>query len=129
MSPRIVLVCGCRDLTSFDYKERVRPTLDRINATTPIGCILHGGAHGADTMGGWWAADNNVACMVIAAPWKQLGNRAGPVRNQWLIDFGRPDLCVGFPVPSSRGTFDMLSRARAAGIETFTDLDLPGETT
>ena len=40
---------------------------------------------------------------------------AGFVRNQRMIDEGKPDLCVAFP--GGDGTADMVKRARAAGIE------------
>ena len=50
------------------------------------------------------------------ADWK-LGRRAGPIRNQHMVDLGA-DLCLAFMMPGSRGTADCVARARAAGIET-----------
>lgn len=43
--------------------------------------------------------------------------KAGPDRNQRMIDEGRPDLVVAFP--GGRGTADMIRRATEAGIEVF----------
>lgn len=41
---------------------------------------------------------------------------AGPVRNQLMVDLGA-DICLAFPLPGSRGTWDCMGRAEAAGIE------------
>lgn len=47
--------------------------------------------------------------------WKRLGPRAGPLRNQRMVDaLPKPVLCIAFP--GGRGTADCVSRARAAGI-------------
>jgi YspA, cpYpsA-related SLOG family len=46
---------------------------------------------------------------------KALGKGAGPIRNQVLVDRGA-DICLAFPLPDSRGTFDCIHRAKYAGI-------------
>ena len=43
------------------------------------------------------------------------GRSAGPIRNQAMLDEGRPDLVVAFP--GHHGTADIVRRARAAGIK------------
>ncbi len=54
--------------------------------------------------------------------WRTLGVNPGHQRNQAMVDAGQ-DVCVGWPHPSpqvrSRGTWDCLRRAQAAGIPTF----------
>lgn len=50
------------------------------------------------------------------ADWASHGRGAGPLRNQAMVDAGA-DVCLAFPLPSSRGTVDCMDRARAAGIE------------
>lgn len=55
------------------------------------------------------------------ADWPVHGNRAGPIRNQAMVDSGA-DLCLAFttkPLDSSRGTADCVRRARAAGIPAY----------
>lgn len=42
---------------------------------------------------------------------------AGPIRNQQMLDDGKPDLVVAFP--GGKGTADMVRRARVAGIPTI----------
>ena len=51
---------------------------------------------------------------VAEADWAKHGRKAGPIRNQRMIDEGRPDLVVAFP--GGTGTADMVERARVAGI-------------
>lgn len=53
-----------------------------------------------------------------------LGSRRFRARNQHMVDIARVDgphdaLFLGFPCRRSKGTWDCLSRARRAGIETF----------
>jgi hypothetical protein len=48
------------------------------------------------------------------ADWARHGNAAGLVRNQQMLDDGKPDLAVAFP--GGKGTADMVRRARKAGI-------------
>ena len=77
--------------------------------------IISGGARGGDTMAEWWAKTEGVPCDVYQADWTGLGRKAGPIRNQRMLDEGKPDLLVAFP--GGRGTADMVRRGREAGIE------------
>lgn len=49
------------------------------------------------------------------ANWATYGKKAGPIRNQAMVDLGA-DICLAFPVGGSRGTRDCVRRARKAGI-------------
>ena len=108
-----LLVCGGRD-----YKDAptVYYTLNmqrRLNFGT-IACLIHGGAKGADEMAGYWAERNEIPVKVYPAEWAKHGKKAGPVRNQLMIDDGKPEYVIAFP--GGRGTADMVRRAKAAGI-------------
>ena len=48
--------------------------------------------------------------------WDKYQNAAGPIRNQQMIDEGKPDICLAFPTKKSRGTWDMVSRCRKHNI-------------
>jgi hypothetical protein len=50
------------------------------------------------------------------ADWNGRGKKAGPERNQRMVD-SKPDLVFAFPTERSKGTWDAVRRARAAGIE------------
>jgi hypothetical protein len=60
--------------------------------------------------------DRNIPSEIYHADW-QLGRKAGPIRNQRMLDEGRPELVIAFP--GGRGTSDMTARARAAPLETI----------
>jgi hypothetical protein len=46
------------------------------------------------------------------------GRLLGPERNAKMVSLGAR-LCIGFPGPGSRGTWDCLEKATNAGIETY----------
>lgn len=105
-----MLVCGGRDF--FDNATIAR-VLDSVSP--PIRVLINGGAPGADR-GAWlWSKRKaDVRREMYLADWGLHGRAAGPIRNQRMIDEGKPDLVVAFP--GGRGTADMVRRARAAGI-------------
>lgn len=102
-----VLVCGGRN---FDDTELVGITLDAMN----IHCVIEGGANGADSLARHWAYAKGIEVSTFPANWGKYGRRAGPIRNQQMIDEARPDLVVAFP--GGKGTEDMINRARRAKI-------------
>jgi hypothetical protein len=77
--------------------------------------LLHGGASGADHFASNWADFEGVKSQVFPADWAEHGRAAGPIRNQRMLDEGKPDLVIAFP--GGRGTADMVRRAKAAGIK------------
>lgn len=79
--------------------------------------IISGAAKGADTMALDWAVVNWCQFEEYPAQWKLYGRKAGPIRNQQMIDEGKPNLVVAFP--GGVGTQDMIRRARKAKIETI----------
>lgn len=107
-----VLVCGGRD---FEDESAVVNFLFRLDDERPITAIVHGGARGADMIGGRAAQLLKVPCHVFPANWKRDGKAAGPIRNQRMLDQGKPDVVVAFP--GGKGTADMVKRARSHGIE------------
>lgn len=85
--------------------------------------IVHGGAHGVDTLAGQvatvynhaverWSVDWNAARRVLGERWRM----AGPLRNAWMLHAAPTDLVLAFPMPGSKGTVDMIRQARAAGV-------------
>ncbi len=111
MSKRVA-VTGGRDFRDRSY---VYTVLDRVHQASTVSVLLVGDARGADTHALNWALARGIPFLVFRADWNSKGLAAGPLRNQDIIDTGRPDLVVSFP--GGRGTADMLNRARRAGIE------------
>ncbi len=108
MMRRRVLVCGGRE---FDDFEQVAMTLSRHMQVGDV--LVHGGCEGADTLAGrYWSMLSGIV-EIHYADWDQYGRRAGPVRNQQMLDSGI-DFVVVFP--GGRGTADMVRRCKAAGV-------------
>lgn len=108
-----VLVCGGRDYANWDCVQAV---FDKLHHDTPITTIISGGAKGADTLGEKWAATRSIQVARYPAKWKEYGKAAGWIRNQQMLDEGKPNLVVAFP--GGRGTQDMKDRTmKATGVE------------
>jgi len=103
----IALVCGGRDFTDAVWLCRV---LDQLRPAK----VIAGGAPGADALAVAWAMDRGVDFREYVADWETHGRAAGPIRNQLMLEDGRPDLVVAFP--GGRGTADMVRKARTAGV-------------
>jgi hypothetical protein len=69
-----------------------------------------GGARNVDTFAEEWAMSRGVPFERFDADWNRFGNRAGPIRNQEMIDEFKPD--VGLVFPGGPGTADMKRRLK-----------------
>ena len=114
-----VLVCGSRQWTDYRVIER------RLKALPPGTVIIEGGARGADKAARRIAEHIGLEVKSFPADWKKYGNAAGIIRNHQMLDEGKPDLVLAFPMPDSVGTQDMIRRAKKAGIpvEVVTGID------
>ncbi len=109
-----LLVCGGRYFNDRDLLESILDGLCDEEMAMPR-ILLHGDGIGADTLADRWAHKRCVEVWRFPAGWERHGKAAGPIRNQAMIDSGKPDLVIAFP--GGRGTADMIRRARKAGIE------------
>ena len=108
-----VLVCGSRNWTDADA------ILEALVALGPvIEVVIEGEAPGADSLAREAAQRLDIPVLKFPADWTKYGKAAGPIRNQQMLDEGHPDLVLAFPLQASRGTWDMVRRARLANIET-----------
>lgn len=107
-----VLVCGGRD---YGNRDRVFEVLSSLDPFPTF--VIEGGADGADAWAWQWAKRNLPAdCrMQVNADWSRYGRGAGHIRNQQMLDEGKPDVVIAFP--GGKGTADMVKRARFAGVE------------
>ncbi len=106
-----VLICGGRDFNNFAYVKKV---MDEIHAKTPVDLVISGKARGADALGEQWAKEKNIPVDPYPANWNDHGKAAGPIRNQQMLNEGKPDLVVAFP--GGNGTRDMINRAKKANV-------------
>lgn len=107
-----VLVCGGRD---YHDLERVALVLNPLHKEFNFVEVISGCADGADLCGLIWARSNYIPTRIFPAKWKEFGNAAGPIRNQQMLDEGKPDLVVAFP--GGKGTRDMITKAKIAKVE------------
>ena len=122
MSDLRIIVTGGRKRDSEDDYTRM------VNILVDIGeywcravdlVIIQGGCPtGVDALARRFADEYDVAMESYPADWARYGRAAGLKRNQAMADAGA-DLCLAFPsLGRSAGTWDMIRRAVAAGIET-----------
>ena len=79
--------------------------------------LVHGAEpNGLDTLAAQIWEAHNLPTEAHPADWGRHGKKAGPIRNQEMVDRGA-DLCLAFPLAGSRGTVDCMQRAEAAYIE------------
>ncbi len=108
-----VLICGSRTWTDKAAIERVIFSLDRDTI------VVHGAARGADTLADEAALLWGLLRRPYPADWSKDGKAAGPIRNQRMLDENQDEIVrvIAFRMPGeSRGTDDMIRRAKSAGI-------------
>jgi hypothetical protein len=109
---RRILVTGSR---YFDDAVAVEQALVRAAFGRHDVVIIHGDAPGADRLAKEAARIYGWAVESHPADWGRHGKAAGPLRNAEMAAAGA-DICVAFPLQHSRGTYDMIDKARKAGI-------------
>lgn len=144
-----VLVSGSRSLldprpvwTMLDGLWRDYEVGYMLTTTEPF-VVIHGAARGVDTSADNWATqsplhgplmdarpdptrpppdEGYVLLDPYPADWDRHGKAAGPIRNREMLAASEPDLVIAFvdkPLTRSRGTHDMVTIAREAGITTW----------
>lgn len=107
------LICGGREFSDEEMFNSAMGDLIRLKGMPKV--IIHGNAAGADTMADKWANRHALIIDRYTPDWNKHGKAAGPIRNQDMIDLGKPDLVIAFP--GGRGTLDMVSRAHMAEVD------------
>lgn len=84
------------------------------------GVVMHGDCPlGADALVSKLARKLGLEQHKYPADWTKHGLKAGPLRNQQMVDSGGIVACLAFPTAASKGTWDCVRRARAADIPTY----------
>lgn len=110
-----VIVCGGRD---YANRALLFEVLDTAHAANPFEALIHGNAKGADQLADEWAAERGVKTLTFAPLWEEHGKAAGPMRNQKMLDTGKPHMVIAFP--GGKGTADMIQKATVAGVPVVT---------
>ena len=96
--------------------------LDDLLDGLEIDAVLSGCADGVDLTGELWADVEHIPVERYPADWDAHGKAAGPRRNQAMVDAATHILVVRYP--DSRGSADVLRRAKAAGLTVVADVVL-----
>jgi hypothetical protein len=107
------LICGGRDFADQGMFDDAMYELTRRFGMPEK--VIHGAQRGADTMGEHFVRRHGLTVRRFRADWRHHGKAAGPIRNQQMIDDGKPKLVIAFP--GGNGTADMVAKARKAGID------------
>lgn len=107
-----IIVCGGRDYENFEVVESI---LDKIHKKHVISTLIEGGCRGADSLAAIWANNNGVNRITCHANWQFHGNKAGPIRNKFMLSLN-PDGIIAFG--GGKGTGNMLHLARSKGFKT-----------
>lgn len=111
------LVTGDRDWSD------VKLIVDTLEQLPPGTIVVHGACRGADTIAGEVAKALGFVVRAYPADWDSFKFRAGPIRNQLMLDEEHReeepiDLVIAFhdDIGHSKGTKDMVKKALKAGI-------------
>jgi len=110
-----LLICGDRD---WNDQALIGKVIDSLKIRPSV--IIEGGARGADKQAKFCAINRNIPFMEFKAQWNKYGKSAGPIRNQQMIEEGKPTDVIAFhdDIDNSKGTKHMVSLSRKAGIPT-----------
>lgn len=113
-----ILVCGDR---SYDDVDTITQVLEKYRKKYVSICIIHGACSGADTIAQAYADYFKVPSKSYPALWREHGRAAGPIRNQQMLDEGKPSLVLAFhrDIKSSKGTKNMIAKATSKNIPTM----------
>lgn len=115
MKPRVILVCGSHKRGDKEHVFRVLDSIVQYLDTDFA--IVHGGANFIDNFADQWAKQNGYCSICVNANWNFFENKAGPVRNGWMLKFINIDLVVAFD--GDNGTKDMIKKAKASGVTVY----------
>lgn len=105
-----LIISGSRNMNSYDFfEEQVFKIIGAKFFTEVLtGCNPDGADHFADM----FARKYQINFHRLAAHWTVHGDKAGPWRNDRLVQAICPeDTIVAFPGPASKGTRDFIAKA------------------
>ena len=107
-----VIIAGSRDITDYSLvKEAIK------EANLEITEVVSGCARGVDSLGEYWAQENNIPVKRFPADWEGLGRAAGVIRNGQMAEYGEALIAIKYP--NSIGTNDMIRKAKRNNLVVF----------
>lgn len=120
-----VIIAGGRD---FESMEADAEWVDLLHQRHHFSLVIHGGCSGADAFADLWARGREIPVEVHPVPnwaWAMIGRKAGPIRNQYMVERRGADGLIAFP--GGRGTEDIIRRARGTGLRAWRPYGLEPE--
>lgn len=96
------------------HYPRPAPVAAYVSRLPPNAVVVTGGAPGVDSTAEEAAAARGLETIVFHADWRQLGRRAGPIRNARIV--AHAERVVAFWDGASRGTLNTVVLALRAGV-------------
>jgi len=111
-----LLICGDRN---GGFEEEIEHLLTK--KAGEIKLLITGACRGVDLCAEGLARTLEIPYVGVPARWGELGKRAGPLRNQEMLDRYKPTRVVGFhkSINWSRGTKDMLTRSKRGRVDAW----------
>ena len=104
-------IVGSRNFVNVKYfNEKLDEILKEEGWNQTIEYVVSGGARGADHLAEIWAKQNNIKTLIFKPDWKNLGKKAGILRNTDIINAATH--VIAFPTSSSIGTWDSIRKAQ-----------------
>jgi hypothetical protein len=112
-----ILVTGSRDWL-YDQAKIIQYVLDVCEEAYGRYHLINGGCKGVDSLAGNYATCREMIVTCVPAQWGIHGIKAGPIRNEYMLKHGKPDLVIAFhdKLERSKGTFHMVKIAREAKV-------------
>jgi hypothetical protein len=108
-----VIIAGSREFADYELLKKAMS-----ECGFEVTEVVSGHAPGADALGERWADDNGIPIKPFPAEWEKYGNKAaGPLRNEKMAQYG--EALVAFVSQKSKGTVDMIKRARSRNLKVF----------
>lgn len=128
-----IVVTGSRDLHDYEWVKSILCTVILDYNLPKRVCLYEGEAAGLDLTAKRAGYIMEWKIEPFAADWKKHGKKAGLLRNIEMVDALianeeiEKKVCVGFPLPQSRGTVHCLKYAKERGLDVLvTDYPHPG---
>jgi hypothetical protein len=102
-----LVIAGTRTFSDYNYLCGV---IDDFCQFNKVDEIVSGGSAGADSLAETYAIERIMPFKLFPAKWKELGRKAGPLRNIEMAEYG--DVLITFWDGESRGTQHMMNCMR-----------------
>jgi len=120
-----VAIVGSREFSNTDYVlnkflqviEQLSQIREDVRLLGDKMLIVSGGAQGVDTCAQEIAKLLGLPILIYYPDWQTYGKEAALRRNTYIVDIA--DVVIAFPSRNSKGTWDTINKAHAAGKPVF----------